>query len=213
MDQARHIHRRLLATLLAALALAVHPLAAQAPDEDVFIEESVDEALLPLTAREIRQAVSALQRDVGVGDQRVLTVSVDRHEEDEDAPADQRRADVILYNYDTNETIAAVVTLDPRPQVEELMVTPDQAPGLGTEEVEEARQLALADPTVQAELRANDLTGRERELIITHIRFQTQVPDDPCSTDRCVLLFFNTPEAVLDIEPVVNLTTGEVAIQ
>jgi hypothetical protein len=221
MNQARPIHlgmRGLLATLLAALAFAVHPVAAQAPDENVSIEETLDEAFRPLTAREIRQAVSALRRDEEAserlpGNQRVRTVSVERHEEDKGAPTDQLRADVILYNYDTNETIAAVVTLGPSPVVEQLMVTPDQAPGLGAEEVEEARQLALAHPTVQAQLRADDLTGRERELMITHIRVQTEAPDDPCSTDRCVVLFFNTPDAVLDIEPVVNLTTGEVGIQ
>jgi hypothetical protein len=172
----------------------------------VLIEESVDPALEPLTPREERQAVNALVQDVGVGDQQVEVVSVDRHEED-----DQRSADVILYNYDTEETIAGVVSLEPRPVVEEVAVTPEQALGLGAEEVEQAQQLALADPTVQAELRAIGVT--ERELIITHLRFETELPDDPCSTDRCVLLFFNTAEAALDLQPIVNLTTGEVAIQ
>jgi hypothetical protein len=93
------------------------------------------------------------------------------------------------------------------------MVTPGQAPELGIEEVEEARRLALAHPTVQAELRANGLTGRERQLIITHLQVQTDAPDDPCSTDRCVVLFFDTYDAVLDIAPIVNLTTGEVEVQ
>jgi Cu2+-containing amine oxidase len=198
--------RGLLATLLITPALVAQPVVAQAPDEDVAIEESVDPALEPLTPREERQAVSALERDLGVGDQRVEVVSVDRHEED-----DERSADVILYNYDTEETIAAVVSLEPRAGVEEVAVTPEQAPGLGTEEVEQAQQLALADPTVQAELRAIGVT--ERELIITHIRFESEAPDDPCSTDRCVLLFFNTADAALDLQPIVNLTTGEVAIQ
>jgi hypothetical protein len=101
------VTRGLLATLLAALALTVQPVAAQAPDEDVSIEEHLDEALQPLTAREVRQAVSALQRDVGAATRlaRIRTVSVERHEEDKEAPTDERRADVVLYNYDTNETI------------------------------------------------------------------------------------------------------------
>jgi Cu2+-containing amine oxidase len=198
--------RGLLATLLTAPALLVQPLAAQAPDEDVVIEESVDPALEPLTPREERQAVGALERDLGVGAQRVEVVSVDRHEED-----DERSADVVLYNYDTEETIAAVVSLEPRPVVAEVAVTPEQAPGLGPEEVEQAQQLALADPTVQAELSAIGVT--EGELIITHIRFQTELADDPCSTDRCVLLFFNTADAALDLQPLVNLTTAEVALQ
>ena len=120
---------------------------------------------------------------------------------------------MVLYNYDTNETISAVVTLGPRPAVEELTVVPDQPLGLGIEEVEEARQLALAHPTVQEALRASGLTERDRELVVTHIRVQTDAPDDPCSTDRCIVLFFNTQDGVLDIEPVVNLTTGEVEVQ
>jgi Cu2+-containing amine oxidase len=139
-------------------------------------------------------------------------VSVERHEEAKGTSAGERRADVVLYNYDTNETLSAVVTLGPRQRVEELRVAPDQAPGLGVQEVEEAEQLALANPIVQAELRAAGLTGREQELHIAHIMAQAVSPDDPCSTDRCVVLFFSTPDFTLDIEPVVNLTTGQVEI-
>ncbi len=214
-----HVQARLLAAmLLIAPAVTLQPLAAQAPDEDVSIEGHTDQALQPLTAREMRQAESALRGDVAAamrlsGSQRVRTVSVERHEEEKGAPSDQRRADVVMYNYDTDETISAVVTLGARREVEDLTVTPGQAPGLGPEEVEEARQLALAHPAVQAELRATGLTGRERELIVTHIRIQTDAPNDPCSTDRCVLLYFNTPDTVLDIEPVVNLTTRQVEVQ
>ena len=228
MNRARHISFRMqgfLATLLAALALAVQPLVADAdseslesPADGVAVEEHVDPALQPLTARELRQAVGALQRDIAAamrlaGNQRVRTVSVERHEEDKDAPAGRRRADVTLYNYDTNETISAIVTLGASPQVEDMTVTAGQPPGLGSREVEEARRLALAHPAVQAELRANGLAGSASDLFITHIRVQPAAPGDPCSTDRCVVLFFNTRDAVLEIEPIVNLTTGEVEIQ
>jgi hypothetical protein len=79
--------RGLLATLLITPALVAQPPAAQAPDEDVAIEESVDPALKPLTPREERQAVSALERDLGVGDQRVEVVSVDRHQEEDERSA------------------------------------------------------------------------------------------------------------------------------
>jgi Cu2+-containing amine oxidase len=221
MNQIRHPYLRMgrsLSTLLAALPLAGQPLESQAQDEAVRIEEHVDQALQPLTAAEIRQATTVLQRDDRararlLTSQRVRTVSVERHEDDKGAPPGQRRADVVLYNYDTNETISAVVALDPRPRIEHFTVTPDQPPGLGTQEVEEAQQLALAHPTVQAELREAGLAGRESEFLITHIRVQAAAPGDPCSTDRCVALFFNTRDAVLDIQPIVNLTTGEVEVQ
>jgi len=175
----------------------------------------MDHAHQPLNAAEIDTATSTLERDdrartrLAKG-QRVQTVLVERHEEDKDAPAGQRHAGVVKYNYDTNETISAVVTLGPGPQVEQLTVTKGQPPGLGPQEVEEARLLALAHPTVQAELRAAGL--RESDLVITHMQVPPAAPGDRCSTDRCVVLFFNTRAAALGIEPTVNLTTREVNI-
>jgi Cu2+-containing amine oxidase len=212
-----------LATVLAALALAAEPVASQVRDETPRIKEYVDDTLQPLTAAEIQQATAVLQRDdrahaLLVSDQRVRTVFIERREDDKDVDtgqprADRRRADVVLYNYDTDETISAVVTLGPGPRVEHLAVTPGQPAALGSQEVEEARQLALADPTVQAGLRAAGLLGRESEFIITGLRFQPAVLDEPCSTHRCVVLFFNTRDSVLGIEPIVDLTTREVQVR
>lgn len=210
--------RGLLATLLATLVLAVQLLAAQGRDEAVRIEEQEERALQPLTAAEIQQATTVLQGDNRIlqslaSSQRVRTVFVERYEDDKDAPMSTRRAHVVLYNYDTNETTSVLVTLGPRPQVEELTVTKDQPPGLSTQEVEEAKQLALAHPAVQAKLRAAGLAGRGHELIITHLLARAAAPDDPCTTHRCVALFFNTRDAVVDIAPVVDLTIGEVEMQ
>jgi Cu2+-containing amine oxidase len=221
MNQVLHIHLRmrgLLATLLAALALVVQPLAAQAQDKVVRIEEQKTPGLQPLTAAEIDQATTMLQSDPRIRtslaqSQRVRTVFVERREEDKNAPTGQRRADVVLYNYDTNETISGVVILGPSPSVEHMTITKDQPGGLGTQEVEEAQQLALAHPTVQEQLRAAGLSGRASELIITHIRAQAAALDDPCATHRCVMLSFNTRDAVLNIGVVVDLTTREVAVQ
>ena len=210
--------RGLLASLLTTLALTAQSLASQAQDEAPRIETHVNQALQPLTAAEIDQATAALQRDDRARahlatNQRVQTVLVERHEEDKGVPTGQRRVEVVLYNYDTNETTSAVVALGPEPRVENLAVTRGQPPGVGTQEVEEAQRLALAHPTVQAELRATGLAGRESELFVTHMRVQAAAPDDPCSTHRCVVLFFNTRNAVLGIEPIVDLTTREVRVQ
>lgn len=204
--------------LAALLVLAAQPLPAQAPNESLRIEERTDPALQPLSPAEIRQATRILQGDDRArtrlaADQRVRTVYVERRVEDKGAPPGQRRADVVLYNYDTDETISAVVTLSPRQRIEQLTVIQGQPPGLGPEEVAEAQQLALADPAVQAELRAAGLAGRESELIITQIGVRTDDPDDPCATHRCVLLFFNTQDTVLRLQPIVDLTTGEVQLR
>jgi hypothetical protein len=207
----------LLATLLAALVLAGPLPASQTGGEGVRIEGYADPGRQPLTAAEIQQATTALESDTRArkslaGSQRVRTIVVERAEEDKDARTGQRHAQLVLYNYDTNETIAAVVTLGPSPGIKHLTVTRGQPLGVGTEEAEEATRLALAHPTVQARLQAAGLAGRESELIITHLLAQPPAPD-ACATHRCVMLFFNTPDAVLDIEPVVDLTTGEVEVQ
>ena len=210
--------RGVLATLLVALGLAVPRAAAQERGESVRIEPREDRTLQPLTAEEMSQATTAVQHAPAASRsldrrQRVRTISVERQEEGKRAPAGQRRAYVVLYNYDTNETTSAVVALGPSPRVEQLTVARDQAPSLSPAEVEDAKRRALAHPAVRAKLRAVGLAGRTQELIITHLLAKSASPGDPCATHRCVGLFFNTPDAVLDIHPVVDLTTGEVDIQ
>jgi hypothetical protein len=205
-----------LAIDLAAAALVAGSLGSAAQDEPARVKEFVDEALRPLTAEEVDQAIDAVSGDERartLSGQRVRTVTVERHEQGKDAPAGQRRADVVQYNYDTNETVSAVVSLGARAQVEDLVVTQGPPIGFGRQELEEAQQLALAHPTVQAELRAAGLAGREGELLITHMQFQAVDADDPCRTDRCVVLFLNTRDAVLGVQPVVNLTTREVEVE
>jgi Cu2+-containing amine oxidase len=215
--------RLLPAMLVAAVALAVQPVASEVRDETPVIKEYVDDTLQPLTAAEIQQATTILQRDdrayaLLASDQRVRTVFVERREDDKDMDtgqprADRRRADVVLYNYDTDETISAVVTLGPAPRVEHLVVTAGQPAALGSQEVEEARRVALADATVQAAIKAAGLLGRDSELIVTGLRYQPAVSDEICSTHRCVVLFFNTRDSVLGIEPIVDLTTREVQVR
>jgi Cu2+-containing amine oxidase len=204
--------------LLTGFVFGVQLLAAQGQNEVPRIEEHGNPERKPLTSTEIQQALSVLRRDSRIREtlarsQQVQTILVERHQEDKEASPSERRAHVVLYIYDTNETISSVVTLEPRPSVEDLTVTRGQPPGLTAQEVEEAKQLALDDPTVQERLRDAGLAGRESELIITHLLAHASSPDDPCSIDRCVALFFNTEDAVLAIEPIVNLITGEVQIQ
>lgn len=197
-------------------ALVAGSLGSGAQDESARVEEFVDEALQPLTADEVDQATDAVagdERTRTLSGERIRTVIVERHEEGKDAPAGQRRADVVQYNYDANKTVSAVVSLGARAQVEDLAVTQGPPIGFGRQELEEAQQLALAHPTVQAELRAAGLAGREGELVITHMQVQAVDPDDPCRTDRCVVLFFNTRDAVLGVQPIVNLTTREVEVE
>jgi Cu2+-containing amine oxidase len=140
-------------------------------------------------------------------------VSVELHEEDKRAPAAARRAEVVTYNYDTDETTAAVVALGNNPRVERLVVKKGIQPRLSVDEVEEAKRLALADPAVQAQLRRAGVAGREGELIITHLQVKAVDARDPCATHRCVLLSFHTRSAVLYINAVVDLTDRRVELE
>lgn len=177
-------------------------------------DEQKTQGFKPLTAAEIQQAMTVLKSDDRVRtslatSRRLRTISIERHEEDKPALTSARRANVVLYNYDRNEIISAVVALGPRPRVDHLTVIRDQEP-MSAQGVEEAKKLALADSNVQAQLRTAGLAGRENELIITNRRFESAVPDDPCSIHLCIQLNFNTSDANLGIHAVVDLTTMEV---
>jgi hypothetical protein len=166
----------------------------------------------PLTPDEQQQARSVLLGDararahVNAG-QKTRIVRTERHELGKGrlGPA-VRSADVVMYDYTTNETVSAVVSLGNTPRVEQLATTTNRPPALSAEEVSEAKQLALASPAVQSKLAAAGLAGREGELMITHMLGVTRNVADPCSRHRCVQLFLNTANAVLDFQPVVDLT-------
>jgi Cu2+-containing amine oxidase len=173
----------------------------------------------PLTEDEAQQAVAAVRSDARVGpqvqraDQRVQVVNVELHEEDKRAPRPRRRADVVLYDYDADETTAAVVTLGNNPRVESVVVRKGVQPQLSGDEAEQAKQLALADSAVRGRLRQAGMAGREGELIVTHIQVKAIDPRDPCATHRCVLLSFHTRRTNLYIDTVVDLTDRRVELQ
>ena len=176
MDQVLH-HRRvrmrgLLAPLLTTLALAAQPLTSQAQDEAARIERHVNQALQPLTAAEIDQVTAALQSDDRARarlatNQRVRTVLVERHEEDKGAPTGQRRADVVLYNYDTNETTSAVVTLGAEPQSRAPYSHPGPTTGRGHPGGGGSAATGAGSPH-RASGAASHRPGRARERALRH---------------------------------------------
>src|SRR5688500_13271693 len=100
--------------LVAGFILVTQPPTSLAQEEITKVEEHLNPALQPLTAAEIDQAIAAFEgdqrsRERVTRNQRIQTILVERHEEGKDTLQDQRRADVVRYNYDTNETISAIV--------------------------------------------------------------------------------------------------------
>lgn len=172
------------------------------------------QAFDPLNAHEIDLARSALLANVTVREHLgrmpyYAIVNVERHVEQKDATSAGRRADVILYSYATNETISAVVGLAGNPRVDALRVTRDLPPPLGAEEVEAARRLALANAAVRSRLQAVGVADSDPSLIVTHLLGRTEDARDPCSRNRCVVLFFNTEAAFL-FSAAVDLTERKV---
>lgn len=171
------------------------------------------QAFDPLNVQEIALARSVLLTSATVrqslgGNPYYAIVNVERHIESKGAPAG-RRADVILYNYTTNETISAVVSLAAPPRVDALRVTRDLPPPLGAEEADAAKQLALADAAVRTRLQTAGVAASDPALIVTHLFGRAEDTRDPCSTNRCVVLFFNTRTAFL-FSAAVDLTERRV---
>jgi len=196
----------LLVPLLVGMGSLCSPVMAQRPFD-------------PLASSEIELARAILLSDARVkaslGETaRYRIVNVERHEEAKAvAVTAPRRADVVLYNYTKDQTISAVVRLAGNPQVDDLTITTEYPPALSPEELEEARQLALADPAVQAKLQLAGVsdTGAD-SLIVTHLYGRAIDGQDACFTHRCIALFFNTKEALL-FTATVDLSAQRVQVQ
>jgi Cu2+-containing amine oxidase len=188
--------------LLALLGILFLPARAQLP-------------LDPLTPVEKEQAVNILLRDSRVqenlrADVRYRVVNVERHEEDKAVGfLGGRRADVVIYNYKTDETISAVVRLGNTAGVAALVITRDLPPALSKEEVDEGKRLALADATVQEKLREAGVDDTS-SLIITHLLAQALNLEEACSSHRCIQFFFNTEEGALSVQPIADLSAERV---
>lgn len=142
---------------------------------------------------------------------RYRILNIERHENSKQATTAVRAANATLYNYTTDETISAVVRLGSNPAVEAIAVTRNLQPSLSDEELLEAKQLAIADPIVQSQLRNSGSSGNSTEsLTVTHLLAHSENANDACSTHRCIILFFNTAKAVLPVTPVVDLSAQKV---
>jgi hypothetical protein len=170
----------------------------------------------PLSTREIDMAKGTLLASLTVrqslGARPYYTIiNVERHIEPKGVTAAGRRADVMLFNYTTNETISAVVSVAGSPRIDALRVTKDPPPPLGVEETDAARQMAFANGAVQARLQGAGVAASDPSLIVTHLFGRAEDTRDVCSRNRCVVLFFNTRAQFL-FPAVVDLTERTVRI-
>jgi hypothetical protein len=133
-----------------------------------------------------------------------------------------RFADVLFYRYPDDMGLRLLVDLEAGAAVDVANVRGRSVP-LAAAEVEEAARLALAQGEVVRLLGENAGSFRAatgpatREQLndnrIEALRTLGSTPDDPCTRERCVVLFFRSHNRYIAMnQVVVDLTTGRVTV-
>lgn len=182
----------------------------------------------PLTAEERERAVNVareealrrneLQREqfsfVGV---ELVVLKSDAQRPPEPDPS-MRHAAVLFYRYDRNDGLQVLVALN-NGQVRSLERVRGESVPVGREEVERAAELALRDAAVTRLLGDSARTFRvgiaqsDRENTIEGLRVLGAGPEDPCSRQRCVDLFFRAGgNYIAGNRVLVNLSTRTVRV-
>lgn len=182
----------------------------------------------PLTAEERERAVNVareealrrneLQREqfsfVGV---ELVVLKSDAQRPPEPARS-MRHAAVLFYRYDRSDGLQVLVALN-NGQVRSLERVRGESVPVGREEVERAAELALRDVAVTRLLGDSARTFKvgiaqsAQENTIEGLRVLGADPDDPCSRQRCVDLFFRVGgNYIAGNRVLVNLSTRTVRV-
>ncbi len=169
-----------------------------------------------LSARGVDTGLSSITTN----SQEVLLI--ERNEE-KGAPSDQRRADVFIYDYATNELIESLVDLNTSEVIHSERKQGVQLP-LTDKELKRAKQIVFEDEDERAILEDEFRRISSRELTDTaelNIKAFTFHADSlpnrvneaskQCGIHRCAQLMLYTHEnIVFEISPIVNLSEGVV---
>ena len=143
--------------------------------------------------------------------------------EEKSAPSDQRRADVYIYDYSTNELIESLLDLNTSEVIRSERKQGVQLP-LTDNELKRAKQIVFEDEDERAILEDEFLRITSRELTDVadlNIKAFTFLSDSlpnrvneaskECGIHRCAQLMLYTQEnIVFEISPIVNLSAGVV---
>jgi hypothetical protein len=165
----------------------------------------------PLTPGELTRADSIVRSDGRVreflagGRSRLIAiqfiaVKLPRDPATPDGVQQRRTAHALLYRYDKNQGMQALVDIG-KGAVIDIAPVPGESVPINKEEVAEAARLALADPRVARlfgeripafKVATGSPTRDEaNEPRIEGLRTVGATPKDPCYRRRCVLLFFH----------------------
>lgn len=153
-----------------------------------------------------------------------LVLLVERHEENKDVEEDGlRRADVYVYSYDDDVLTLSIVDVATG-EVDRSRVVPNTQLPLIPEESQRAMDLALGDAATRQALATayrqstgRDLADPATDLEVQPIIFRadanpaTQGAATVCGRHRCAqLLVESTDDLLVDLLPIVDLSTGRV---
>lgn len=147
---------------------------------------------------------------------------IERNEE-KGAPSDQRRADVFIYDYSTNELIEALVDLNTSEVISSERKQGVQLP-LTNNELKRAKEIVFEDEDERAILEEEYRRITSREMTNTsdlNIKAFTFLADSlpnrineaskQCGIHRCAqLMLYTQDNVVFEISPIVNLSEGVV---
>jgi hypothetical protein len=217
--------------LAAAAALsAPAPAAAQSSGRDRFAQRyqalDADERGRALAAARAPSEAEIRRRTGRPADAqlRIEVLAVERQRLAKDARPEtfRRRAEVTLYDYDTDRRSVATVDLESG-EVESVFVVSEGQLPLTDAEVARAFGLVLGDPAAAAQLRADfaRVAGRPlrnpRELAVTGFVYRAESMPDRNSTDtaqcgrhRCAQLLVRTADHVALELPIIDLSRERV---
>ena len=169
-----------------------------------------------LAARDVNTEMSSITSS----SQEVLLI--ERNEE-KGAPTDQRRADVFIYDYSTNELIEALVDLNTSEVISSERKQGVQLP-LTNNELKRAKEIVFEDEDERAILEEEYRRITSREMTNTsdlNIKAFTFLADSlpnrineaskQCGIHRCAqLMLYTQDNVVFEISPIVNLSEGVV---
>ena len=147
---------------------------------------------------------------------------IERNEE-KGAPSDQRRADVFIYDYSTNELIQSLVDLNTSEVIRSERKQGVQLP-LTNNELKRAKEIVFEDEDERAILEEEYRRITSREMTDTadlNIKAFTFLADSlpnrineaskQCGIHRCAqLMLYTQDNVVFEISPIVNLSEGVV---
>jgi hypothetical protein len=187
----------------------------------------------PLTEQEIETVRQEALADPAVTAQlensgRQELLLIERHQEDKSVYERgnwDRRADVFVYNYETNSLIYAIYNLNSGRVDSVTSSQGDQLP-LTQNEVNQAVAIAFNDPQLRSLLNqeygrvtGGELTSPEQVEIKAFTFHASALPDmelgtaATCGLNRCAQLLIFTRESVtFELLPVINLSNEEVAL-